>query len=258
MTKVDALMDKYFTPFKTSITASTPDEVDNYSTSNEADVYAEEHLRHLSIVLDSFQQYGLVVWYNKCNYGTNKMSFLVHRITSEGVLPIPEKVVAVQNFPAPSTFKALQEFLGIYNYYHRFRPAFATTLAQIYVSLKGKLKDLKRGPLQEAAFRNAKNSLSTAAVLTFPEPHAPLLFSIDASNIAIGAVPEQGVNSSPHPLVFFCRKLSHVQEGIRLLYLQPRIAGSAFGSPSLLPLFTCTPFVISMDHMLPLHVHTQH
>ncbi|XP_068203752.1 uncharacterized protein [Palaemon carinicauda] len=46
-------------------------------------------------------------------------------------------------------------------------------------------KDLKWGPLQEAAFCQTKNTLSTAAALTFPDPQAPLRFSTDASYVAI-------------------------------------------------------------------------
>ncbi|XP_068220159.1 uncharacterized protein [Palaemon carinicauda] len=39
MSKVDAPMDSHFTTFQTSINASIPDEVNNYSTSTEADVH---------------------------------------------------------------------------------------------------------------------------------------------------------------------------------------------------------------------------
>ncbi|XP_068211060.1 uncharacterized protein [Palaemon carinicauda] len=63
---------------------------------------------------------GSVVRYYKCTFGANEVSFLGHRITPEEVHPLPEKVAAIQNFPTPSTVKALQELLGMINYYHRF------------------------------------------------------------------------------------------------------------------------------------------
>ncbi|XP_068211736.1 uncharacterized protein [Palaemon carinicauda] len=74
------------------------------------------------------------------------------------------------------------------NYYHRFLPVIAITFGPVYASLKGKPKDLKWSPLQEAAFYNAKKALSTAAALTFPVQPAPLLFSTDASDVAIGGL----------------------------------------------------------------------
>ncbi|XP_068240967.1 uncharacterized protein [Palaemon carinicauda] len=70
MTIVDALMNSHFTTFKTSINASTPDEVDNYATSTEAvgkmlfdaDSYASTPLRpaasnlalHISATTDAY------------------------------------------------------------------------------------------------------------------------------------------------------------------------------------------------------------
>ncbi|XP_068238402.1 uncharacterized protein [Palaemon carinicauda] len=74
------------------------------------------------------------------------------------------------------------------------------TLGTLSAFLKGKPKDLKWGPLQEAAFCNAKNALSTAAALTFPMPYALLLLSTDASNVTIGSVLKQVVNGLPCPL----------------------------------------------------------
>ncbi|XP_068228017.1 uncharacterized protein [Palaemon carinicauda] len=63
-------------------------------------------------------------------------SGLRHRITPEGVYPLPEKVAAVQDYPAPSTIKVLQEFWVMVNYYHQFLPAITATLGPLYVSLK--------------------------------------------------------------------------------------------------------------------------
>ncbi|XP_068201622.1 uncharacterized protein [Palaemon carinicauda] len=67
-----------------------------------------------------------------------------------------KKVATFQNFPMPTTVKALQDFLGMINYHHCFLPAITANLNHLYSSLKGKPKDLKWGPLQEVAFCNAK------------------------------------------------------------------------------------------------------
>ncbi|XP_068201700.1 uncharacterized protein [Palaemon carinicauda] len=153
---------------------------------------------------------SLVVQYDKYTFG-KKVSLLGDIITHEGVHPLPKKVVAVQNFPMPSTVKAQQEFLGMINYYHRFLPTIAATFAPLYASLKGKQKDLKWGLLQEVAFRNPKNAQSTTTALSFPVPYAYLLLSTNASNVAIRVVLVKVVNSSPRPLAFFSRKLSKAE-----------------------------------------------
>jgi hypothetical protein len=59
----------------------------------------DEHLRHLQLVLQRLQQYGLVLNMEKCELGRQQVDFLGHRITAEGAAPIAKHVEAVQNFP---------------------------------------------------------------------------------------------------------------------------------------------------------------
>ena len=55
-------------------------------------------------------------------------SWVITIITYKGVLPLQEKVAAVRAFPTPTTVKALQEFVGMVTYYHRFLPHIAATM----------------------------------------------------------------------------------------------------------------------------------
>ena len=168
----------------------------------------DEHLQHLRTVLDRLQSAGLVLRQDKCVLGVKEVDFLGHRISSKGVLPLPSKVSAITSFPVPSTVKALQEFVGMVNYYHRFIPQVASTMAPLYSVLKGKPKSLTWDPPQEKAFQAAKQALSSASYLKFPAPGAPLLLSTDASDTAMGGVLEQVIDGHPQPLAFFSRKLS--------------------------------------------------
>ena len=168
----------------------------------------EEHIQHLQVVLHRLQQNGLVLRYDKCTFGAREVDFLGHHLNAKGVSPLPSKVAAVSRFPKPSTVKGLQEFLGMVNYYHRFIPHLAATLAPLYEVLKGKPKKLQWGPAQEQAFTKAKDALASASLLAFPSPGAALQLTTDASNIAVGAVLEQLVDGLPRPLAFFSRKLS--------------------------------------------------
>ena len=168
----------------------------------------EEHWRHLQLVLERLQTAGLVLRHDKCVFGTKEIDFLGHHISHKGVLPLQEKVAAVRAFPTPTTVKALQEFVGMVNYYHRFLPHIASTMAPLYAALAGKPKTLTWTPAHAAAFDNAKRALSDAAYLKFPTPGLSLVLSTDASDIAIGAVLEQVLHGTKQPLAFFSRKLS--------------------------------------------------
>ncbi|XP_068211785.1 uncharacterized protein [Palaemon carinicauda] len=112
---------------------------------------------------------------------------------------------------------------------------------------QGQAKRPEVGFLQEVAFCNAKIVLSTAAALTFPVPHALLLLSTDASNVAISAVLDQVVNNSPRPLAFFSRKISKAESGYSTFdreLLAEDLAVRHFHH-----FLEGTPFVIQTDHM---------
>ena len=171
-----------------------------------------QHLQHLRTVLKRLQDNGLILKPDKCDFGTNSVTFLGHEISPSGVKPLQSKVDAVQKFPTPSTVKQLQEYLGMVNFYHRFLPNIANTLTPLYNALKGKPKVLPWGPQETAAFTASKQALSDATSLTFPAPNAPLQLTTDASDTALGAVLEQVIQGKPRPLGFFSRKLSPAEK----------------------------------------------
>ncbi|XP_068204605.1 uncharacterized protein [Palaemon carinicauda] len=136
----------------------------------------------------------LVVRYDKCTFGANKVSFLGHHITLGKVHPLsPQKAAAIQISSHPLLLKNTKNSWAST---HRYS-------CLLYASCKDILKHLRYCPLQESAFCNAKNALSIAGTPTFQVPHASLLLSTNASNVTIGAVLKHVVNGSSQPLAFF-------------------------------------------------------
>ena len=81
-----------------------------------------EHLSHLRTLFEHLSEHGLIVNPAKCQFGLSATDFLGHQVTKEGAVPLPAKVEAVRGFPQPVTVRALQEFLDMVNFYHRFVP----------------------------------------------------------------------------------------------------------------------------------------
>ena len=171
-----------------------------------------EHREHLHSVLKLLHKNGLVIRRDKCVFGASTVEFLGHDISGASIQPLPSKVDAVNRFPRPTTVKQLQEFLGMIIYYHRCIPNAAGILTPLYHLSFTKQQLGEWNQTHEHAFTSTKNSLAQAEMLSAPTSADNLFLVTDASNIAIGAVLEQGTDGHRRPLGFFSRKLNTPQQ----------------------------------------------
>ncbi|BHF67897.1 hypothetical protein SprV_0301092600 [Sparganum proliferum] len=173
---------------------------------------AEEHASHLRQVFDRFQQHGLQLNVDKCIFGVSSLDFLGHHVDQYGITPLLEKVQSILSFPAPKTLTQLRRFIGLLNYYRRFIPHCAATLAPLTDLLKSKAKPIELSPAAHSAFETAKKALADATLLHHlsSDPHAQLILTTDASNSAVGAVLHQQTRYST-----FSRELLAIYLAIR-------------------------------------------
>lgn len=171
----------------------------------------EEHREHLSLLFNRLQEFGVNVNRAKCTFGVPELDFLGHHINSSGIAPTEEKVRAIREFPRPTSRKQVVRFVGMVNYYHRFVPQISALLIPLHAL------DVKKIPFVwseecERGFLGVKDALSRATMLTFINPSLPLQLVCDASNVAVGAVLQQGTAGQEEPLAFFSRKLKDAQQ----------------------------------------------
>jgi len=151
----------------------------------------EEHLEHLRLFFAVLQENGLTINPAKCTFAASSLKFLGHMVSSEGIVPLPQHVSAVQDFPPPQDIKQLQQFLGLVNFYRRFLPAVAKTLKPLTDLLRGNPKTLLWSPIAAEAFVAAKAALVAAVPLSHPAPQATLALAVDASDSHVGGVLQQ-------------------------------------------------------------------
>ena len=170
----------------------------------------ESHRQHLHSVLQRFQQYGITINHDKCQFGVPELTFLGHVVNKYGICPLPEKVQALRNFPTPTSKRKLREFLGLVNFYHRFIPNCAHVLSPLHSLLNTgpDKKDLVWTDKATSAFTEIKDILSTTTLLNHPKPNASLCIATDASDIAVGAVLQQFVNGQWEPISYFSKALN--------------------------------------------------
>ena len=171
----------------------------------------EEHLQHLRIVFERLQAHGIVVNPNKCLFGVPELDFLGHHIDCHGLTPLPDKVQAVRDFPQPQSQRQLRRFIGLVNFYHRFLPHCAELMQPLHSLLsssKSKSQTLTWTDSAIAAFNATKDALANASLLSYPQPDAPTCLMTDASDTAVGAVLQQHIKGTWHPISFFSRKMT--------------------------------------------------
>ncbi len=71
-----------------------------------------DHANHLRQVFRLLSANGLVVNRAKCAFGVSELTYLGHRVNSNGISPLPSRVDAVREFPTPASKADLQRFLG--------------------------------------------------------------------------------------------------------------------------------------------------
>ena len=69
---------------------------------------------------------------HKCKFLKPSVTYLGHRIDSEGIHPTDDKVKAINEAPIPNDKRELQAYLGMLNYYGRYLPNISTVLAPLH------------------------------------------------------------------------------------------------------------------------------
>ena len=229
-----------------------------------------EHRKHLGLFFDRLEKHGLFLQVSKCQFGVQELEFLGHLVNKDGIKTVPKKVEAIRDYPEPVEAKdpiqALERFLGLYVFYHRFVPKAADLLRPLYEAMVvdvppgGKTKAVatsgrSRRPKKKLvwsketseAFLKAKEAMVKATQLSYPVAGAKLALTTDASDTAIGAVLEQFVKGSWQPLGFFSRKLRGPQ--LRYSTYDRELLGIHMSVKHFLYYVEGQAFTIFTDHM---------
>jgi len=167
----------------------------------------EEHMQKLERVLQRLMEYGLKLKPSKCQFVRQKVQFLGHTITPNGLSPIPTNIEKIVKYPKPKNAKQVRQFLGLAGYYRKFIQNFANIATPLFNLVK---KDAKFtwGPDHETAFTTLRDSLVSAPVLIFPDFSEPFYLQTDASEFAVGAVLSQITPEGDKPIAFTSKSLT--------------------------------------------------
>jgi hypothetical protein len=139
---------------------------------------------------------------SKCAFAQQRVAYLGHVISSDGVSTDSSKIQSICMWPRPVSVKELRGFLGLSGYYRKFIRHYAV-ISQPLTSLLKKDVPFVWTDITETAFNTLKEALMSAPVLALPNFTQQFVVETDACHVGIGAV----LSQNRHPLAFVSRAL---------------------------------------------------
>ena len=175
------LMNRVFQPYLDRFVIVFIDDILVYSGSS------EEHSEHLRIVLQNLRERQLYAKLSKCQFWLDRVTFLGHVISAEGVSVDPQKIEGVVNWKPPKNVSEVRSFFGLAGYYRKFVEGFSKIAAPL---TKLTRKDVKYDWVDacQQSFEELKGRLTSAPVLALPNGRDGFMVYSDASRQGLGCV----------------------------------------------------------------------
>lgn len=174
----------------------------------------EENIEKLKRVLSLAEENGLRINWKKCNFLSNRITFLGFILENGTIKPSDEKTEAVRKFPAPKNVLEVQRFLGLTGFFRRFIRNYAT-IAKPLSDLTKKDISFEFSADQQEAFVTLKAVLCDNPVLKMYNPDATKTeVHTDASKWGFGAVLFQrdSEDNKMHPVYYLSYKTTPAQQ----------------------------------------------
>ncbi|KAM0911004.1 hypothetical protein ACQ4PT_013787 [Festuca glaucescens] len=176
-----AMMNKVFMEYLDKFVVVFIDDILIYSK-DEA-----EHERHLRLIMEKLRDHKLYAKFSKCEFWLDRVGFLGHIVSAEGVAVDPSKVAAVTEWESPKNAGEIRSFLGLAGYYRRFIENFSKIAKPMTELLKKEKKFIWTDEC-EASFQELKQRLVSAPVLCLPDINKDFQVYCDASRQGLGGV----------------------------------------------------------------------
>jgi hypothetical protein len=167
----------------------------------------EEHISHLKQVFDQFRKFGLFVKMSKCEFCMDRMDFLGHEVSAEGLRPNANKVKAINAMPTPSDPKQLVRFLAMAGFYRRYIKNFASRTHTLRSLCKQDSK-WSWSHVHQKEIEDIKRALTSEPVMAYPDWDKKFILTTDASLRGLGAILSQKYESGERVIAYASRALA--------------------------------------------------
>ena len=183
----------------------------------------EEQVLRLRKVFEKLREHGLKLSPKKCHLFKEKVKYVGHIISKEGIEPDPEKISKVATWPRPTNADEVRQFLGFAGYYRKFIKDFSKIARPLNNLLEGQQNKKKRRVRtvdiawkwtseHDESFQLLKDKLTSPPILGYPNFSLPFELHVDASGEALGAVLNQEQEGKMRVIAFASRGLSKTEK----------------------------------------------
>ena len=81
---------------------------------------AKEYLHQLHVIFDWLREYNLKLKPSKCSLFKEKINYLAHEVSKQGVWPSGTNLKAIAKYALPQTYTEIRAFLGLIGHYRQF------------------------------------------------------------------------------------------------------------------------------------------
>ena len=181
----------------------------------------EEHFQQLCTVFSRIKEAGLKLSPKKCSLFRDRVKYVGHIVSEQGIETDPAKIDKIRNWPVPCNARQLRTFTGFAGYYRRFVKNFSKLCRPLTQLLcdhpPGKKKKNFKPPEwkwdkdQQGAFDSLKQYLSSPPILSYPQYDQPFILHTDASLSGLGAVLYQEIDGQEHVISYASRQLNSAE-----------------------------------------------
>jgi RNase H-like domain found in reverse transcriptase/Reverse transcriptase (RNA-dependent DNA polymerase) len=167
----------------------------------------QHHLQRLALVLDRIKSQNLHIHVEETFLATNQVDYLGYTVSSKGIKPQNQKILAILDLAPPTNKRQLCSFLGFVNFYRQLWYHCSHIITPLTSITSDKSKWVW-GPTQQQAFLDNCNTIAWQVLLKYPDFTQPFDVYTDASDYQLGSV----ISQNAWPVAFYSRKLTPAQK----------------------------------------------
>ncbi|KAM2331707.1 hypothetical protein ACFX1X_022358 [Malus domestica] len=173
--------------------------------------HADQHITNLSETFTILKRYRMRLNPNKCAFGVGSGKFLGFMISQRGIEANLEKIKAILDMKEPITSKDIQSLTGKVAALTRFISKATDKYAPFFKALKGSKKCITWTDECAEAFKNLKDYMSKAPLLSKPEVDVTLIIYLSVSASTVSSVLIRNDGNVERPVYYASKALQDAE-----------------------------------------------